>query len=320
MFISTKIMHHIGLIDADNTGFPNLALMKLAKYHKIAGDTVEWYTPLEKYDAVYISKVFTFTKENGYIIDNDTPVWRGGTGYGMDRPSTDDLPEKVDMLQPDYSIYPYIDKNTAYGFLTRGCPNRCSWCFVPTKEGKTRPYMDVEEIAQDRKRLILMDNNILASGYYGRDQIVKIIDKGYRVDFNQAMDARLVDKDTADLLARVKWIRFIRFACDTKKQIDYCSAAIQMIRDKGFNGQFMIYTMLHGDISECIERINIFKAMRNVNVMAQPYIDATGTKPPQWQKDMARWANRRWLFRSCDFEDYIPRKGITGRMIIEQNR
>lgn len=308
-------MKRIGLIDVDRTGFPNLALMKLAKFHKLMGDCVEWYTPFDRYDAVYISKVFTFTKDHEYFIEEGTPVWRGGTGYG-----TGDLPPKVDLLQPDYSIYPYINKNTAYGFLTRGCPNSCSWCVVPTKEGKIRPYMDVAEIAQNRKRLILMDNNILASGDYGRDQLVKIIDNGYRVDFNQAMDARLVDEDTADLLARVKWIRVIRFGCDTHAQIDHCMNAIKLILKKGYKGQFMFYTMLHGDIQECLDRITRFEAMKGVSLMAQPYIDANGTKPPQWQKDMARWCNRRWIFKSCKFEDYVPRKGVTGKIILEQNR
>ena len=96
-------------------------------------------------------------------------------------------------MQPDYSIYPNIPSDTAYGFLTRGCPNKCPWCVVPRKEGKIRPYMDVDEIAIDgRTNLVLMDNNILAAGDYAVSQMEKIISRGYRVDFNQALDARLV--------------------------------------------------------------------------------------------------------------------------------
>jgi hypothetical protein len=56
-----------------------------------------------------------------------------------------------------------------------------------------KPYQDVDEIAVNgRTNLILMDNNILAAGDYGISQIDKIIERKYRVDFNQAMDARLV--------------------------------------------------------------------------------------------------------------------------------
>ena len=91
-------------------------------------------------------------------------------------------PFEVDRLQPDYSIY-NIDSNLSYGFLTRGCPNRCKWCVVPKKEGKISPYMDIEEITAGRKKAILMDNNILASNY-GLQQIEKIIKLGIKVDFN----------------------------------------------------------------------------------------------------------------------------------------
>ena len=84
-----------------------------------------------------------------------------------------EVDEEIDRLQPDYSIY-NIDSNLSYGFLTRGCPNRCKWCVVPKKEGKISPYMDIEEITAGRKKAILMDNNILASNY-GLQQIEKII-------------------------------------------------------------------------------------------------------------------------------------------------
>lgn len=57
-----------------------------------------------------------------------------------------------------------------------------------------------------------MDNNILASNY-GLQQIEKIIKLGVKVDFNQGLDARLITDEIARLLARVKWIKRIRFGC-----------------------------------------------------------------------------------------------------------
>ena len=76
--------------------------------------------------------------------------------------------------------------------------------------------MDIEEIAVNgRKNIILMDNNVLASDY-GLQQIEKIIRLGLRVDFNQGLDARLVTDAIARLLARLKWmkrIREIRVSC-----------------------------------------------------------------------------------------------------------
>lgn len=116
----------IGLHDSDNTGFPNYALMKISAWHKARGDTVEWFMPLMRYDRVYSSKVFTFTQEDPYLPDNTI---RGGTGYGL----YDKLPDEIDAMYPDYSIYP--DCDYAIGFLTRGCIRKCPWCIVPRKEG-----------------------------------------------------------------------------------------------------------------------------------------------------------------------------------------
>lgn len=141
----------IGLVDIDGCGkkkkwgamvYPNLALCKIASYHKQQGDSVEWASPMLHYNVVYMSKVFNFSPDDLTVYQADRII-RGGTGYDI----TSQLPAEIDRLQPDYSIYPSIPADTAYGFLTRGCPNTCPWCVVPRKEGKIRPYMDVDEIA-----------------------------------------------------------------------------------------------------------------------------------------------------------------------------
>lgn len=95
---------NIGLIDVDGTRFPNLALGKIAAYHRSLGDTVEWVEPIYwDYDRVYQSKVFTFTSDIKRIFSCE--VVKGGTGYDIHS----GLPDEIDRLQPDYSIYPDID-------------------------------------------------------------------------------------------------------------------------------------------------------------------------------------------------------------------
>lgn len=138
---------NVGLLPVDSN-YPNLALMKLSSYHKSIGDNVEWYNVFGHYDKVYMSKIFSYTPDYCYYINCD--VEKGGTGYDIGK----ELPEIIDKMQPDYSIYPLIDKHTAYGFLTRGCPNKCKWCVVPLKEGNIRPYMDVEEIAIEGRKIL----------------------------------------------------------------------------------------------------------------------------------------------------------------------
>ena len=241
----------VGLIDVDGHNFPNLALMKLSAYHKAKGDSVEWYDIFNQYDIVYMAKVFTHTPDYTQVIANADQIIKGGTGYDVHSR----LPEEAEKITPDYTLYPYIDRKTAYGFLTRGCIRNCPWCIVPKKEGSIKPYQDVDEIAVDgRTNLILMDNNILAAGDYGLQQLQKIIDRGYRIDFNQAMDARLVTDQVAEVLAKVKWLQYIRFGCDTPGQVKDCDEAINRIRSFGYEGSFFLYTILRGDFNECYER------------------------------------------------------------------
>lgn len=298
---------NVGLLPVDSN-YPNLALMKISSYHKQIGDQVEWYNPFDAFDVVYKSKIFTFTPDYPHPMTNTKTIHEGGTGYSMEIC----LNKDVEIMEPDYSIYPSIDKRTAYGFITRGCPNKCKWCVVPKKEGTVHAYMDVDDIAiNGRNRLILMDNNILASSY-GLDQIAKIVDRRYIVDFNQGLDARLVTIEIGELLAKVRWIHDIRFGCDTHAQIDQCIQAMDRINRFRKNiAQYLLYTMLNEDLVECYERLSAFRYYPNVVVHAQPFRDPERVNiVPQWQKDMAQWANRRVFYKATDFKDFSPRVGF----------
>lgn len=288
---------------------------------KAQGHEVVWYDPLYTghCDKVYISKIFNFSPDVDWCIDADEIV-KGGTGYDI----KSCLPVEVDRTQPDYSIYPLLPKDTAYGFLTRGCPNKCKWCVVPLKEGTIRPYMDIDEIATPtRHKIVLMDNNILAAGDYAKEQLHKIIERGYKVDFNQALDARLMTDEFAALLAKVKWIEHrIRFGCDTPQQIKDCERAMEMINSHGYKGQYFLYTMLNDNFGECWNRILHWWTKNQelvaqhhksrVYPYAQPYRDPHDpSRPiPQWQKDLAGWVNKKMLFEKMHFHDFEPRKGF----------
>ena len=135
-----------GLIDCDSHNFPNLALMKILAWHKSKGDHVEWYQPLFSghMDIVYKSKVFSFSPDYEWPIDADK-INGGGTGYAIslvngkevyDKTKDQPLPPEIEHIYPDYSLYPELTKDTAYGFLTRGCPRGCGFCHVAPKEGR----------------------------------------------------------------------------------------------------------------------------------------------------------------------------------------
>jgi len=289
----------IGLIDIDGK-MPNIALMKLSAYYKSKGYEVERTTPIMAgtYDKVFASKIFTWSAmpalpENAVI---------GGTGYDL---SIELFPE-IDMLCPDYSLYPEL--NYSVGFLTRGCNRQCPWCFVPAKEGNIRPYMDIEEFAKHRD-VVLLDNNVLACEH-GLRQLEKIGKYGFRIDFNQGLDARLIDDSVARLLAKIKWLKPVRLACDTVSVVPVVRKAIETLRWHNVHpSRYFVYMLVTEDINSALERAKFLKGM-NVDPFAQPYRPPDGEEPGDIQKDFSRWVNHKAIFNSVEWENYKPKQSL----------
>ncbi|MFA5715950.1 MAG: radical SAM protein [Candidatus Paceibacterota bacterium] len=286
----------IGLIDVDGHNFPNIAMMKISAWHKSQGDHVEFANICERYDMVYKSKVFTFSPDDETCMNTDKTII-GGTGYNV----KSKLPEQIDSMFPDYTLY---NCDHAYGFLTRGCIRKCPWCIVPEKEGKIRPDSTIEKICGDNyKSAILMDNNVLASDH-GIKQIEEIIKLKIKVDFNQGLDARLIDNSISKLLSKVKWLHAIRLACDSPEMMEPVRKAVELLRWNNVKPQrFFVYTMIN-NIPESIERLKFIKGLY-CEPFAQPYRDfKKNTEPTREQKDLARWVNQTAIFNSVPLEEY----------------
>ena len=300
----------IGLHDADaehlkNKTFPNYALMKISAWHKAKGNTVSWWNPLERerFGMVYSSKVFDFTSECRYLPHD---AIKGGTGYDV-KPK---LPQEIDECKPDYSIYPSCDY--AIGFLTRGCPNNCRWCIVPEKEGRVKPYRKWQELARhDSKKLVLMDNNILASGH-GLTELESLATSGYEIDINQGMDARLFDGRVADICASINWIKYIRFSCDTKAQISPLIKAINLLGARGIKPyRIFIYLLVTGDIADAEARVTNLKRYKAINLYAQAERNAgKGIVPSPIQLEFAQRYVYKGLYRNENWQEYCEKRGI----------
>ena len=301
----------IGLHDAEkeylkNKSFPNYALMKISAWHKTQGDTVEWWSPLYKYDRVYSSKVFDFTPIDPYLPED---AIRGGTGY-RDIPMDKSLVPEIDNTFPDYSIYP--DCDYAIGYITRGCPNNCRWCVVPRKEGQIKAYRTWQDLVrQDTDKLVLMDNNIL-SCKYGIDQLESLIGSGYRIDLNQGMDARLVDEQVADILSRLSWVRFIRFSCDQKSQIIPVRKTIDFLMDRGIKPyRIFIYLLVTADIEDASERVEALKGYKAINLYAQAERnERLGIMPNAAQLEFQQRYVYGGCYRTETWQEYCERRGF----------
>lgn len=285
----------IALHDADCTRFPNLALMKLSAAYKAAGHEIVWYEQGVLADKVISSKVFTFTP----TPEMPESTIRGGGGYGV----VYNLPEAVEHICPDYSLY---GTTHSLGFLTRGCIRKCPECFVPKREGSIRPHADVEEFLQ-HKDVVLMDNNVLAH-QHGHDQIDKMIELGVKVDFNQGLDARLIDDSTARRLSKLKWLRPVRLACDHLSQMESVRKAVETLRWHNTTPRRYFCYVLIKDVDDALERIKMLKGME-VDPFGQPFIDMEGRPATLEQRQLARWCNMKSAFKRVTFEQYKEERG-----------
>lgn len=207
----------IGMIDVDGHNWPNLALMKLSAWYKAKGDTVEWHAGWSHYDVVYMSKVFSDAySQDAFTPANTDAVIRGGSGYAIrtvsgveiyDPAADKSLPEAVEHMMPDYSLYPSLTEDTAYGRLTVGCPKRCAWCHVCAMQGAaSRRVADLDEFWQGQRNITLLDPNILACA--DRDRLLlQLAVSGARIDFNQGLDIQRKAQCSTNLSGSAKVVQ-----------------------------------------------------------------------------------------------------------------
>ena len=307
----------IGLIDVDGHNYPNLPLMKISAWHKQQGDSVEWYEPMFSghMDKVYMSKVFSFTPDYEYFIDADE-IERGGTGYAIkltdgkerfDKSKDKPLPNEIEHIYPDYSLYPEFTKDTAYGFLTRGCPRGCGFCHVASKEGKcSHKVADLSEFWRGQKNIILCDPNILACPEH-MELLQQLVDSKAKVEFNQGLDIRLINDRNLDLLKQID-IKSIHIAFDDYKQKSIIEPKMRLLREKvkwdHRKISCYILTNFNTTVEQDIERIQL---CRELDIAPFPMIYDKKHADPVY-KQLQRWCNGFIFWRVPRFEDYKNKK------------
>ena len=275
--------------------------MKISAWHKAKGDTVEWCLPLSQYDIVYQSKVFdeTYSKDITFIPQADKII-KGGTGYGLNNK----LPDEIEHIYPDYSLYPELTKDTAYGFLTRGCPRGCDFCIVANKEGrKSYKVANLSEFWQGQKFIKLLDPNILACREH-IELLEQLAESNAYVDFTQGLDIRLINERNIGLINQIK-LKEIHFAWDNAK--DDLKPYFELYKDlakhkpHGHYGTVYCLTNFGSTMEENLYRIYTLR-----DIGFNPYV-MIYDKPnaPKEICDLQRWCNNKFIFRSCDdFKNY----------------
>lgn len=314
----------IGLIDVDGHNFPNLPLMKLSAWHKQQGDTVEWYEPLfhgigEPFDKVYMSKVFSeeYTPDFPYFV-NAKEVIKGGSGYCIscidgkevfDKSKDVKLPYEIEHIYPDYSIYydkiPEV-RDTAYGFLTRGCPRACSFCHVEGMQGrKSAKVADLSEFWNRQKNIVLLDPNITACREW-EPLFQQLIDSKVWIDFSQGLDIRCITKKKTEMLMQMK-IKNIHFAWDKYQDKDIVVPKFKAFKEwTGLDKRKLtvyVLTNFNTTHEQDLERIYTLRELGY-----WPYVmiyNKEHLPKGHVTRKLQRWVNMRACFESTPrFEDY----------------
>lgn len=293
------------LIDIDST-IPNLALMKIAAYHKAQGDEVGFN--ISDPDKVYISVIYKRNMHKAMAIKflyPEAEIDLGGSGIDLEKK----LPPEIEKMTPDYSIYPDCDR--FYGFTTRGCIRNCYFCIVPKKEGRIRcVYKTPEECLQNItggskafKKIEFMDNNILAKKSWFYELCELLQSSGMKVDFNQGLDVRLLDDHSAKLLSKLKPITVWKFAFDDISYQSSVEKGIEILKRNGIDikHKTMWYVYVHSDkdFDDALYRCRWLRDHK-----ATPYVMLNlDTEHTKRMKDLKRWC-RPWIFYSIDFDEY----------------
>lgn len=303
----------IALIDVDGHNFPNLPLMKISAWHKKQGDSVEWYEPLfsQDIDICYMSKVFTFTEDYQFPV-NAKEIKKGGTGYFYPSGGPK-LPEEIEHIYPDYEIYydriPEV-KDTAYGFLTRGCPRGCDFCIVKEKEGrKSCKVANLSEFWNGQKNIVLLDPNLFACSEW-RILAQQLINSKAWIDFSQGCDIRIMTEEMARMIMQMK-IKQIHFAWDKYKDKEMIVKKFKMFKDiTGWDKRKMtVYVLTNFDTTheQDLERVY---TLRELGYWAYIMIYEKEKLPKgHITKKLQRWVNNRYIFETCKtFEEYLQRR------------
>jgi len=292
----------IGLIDVDGRNFPNLALMKIASFHKQRGDSVEWVNYFEEYDKVYMSKIFTFSPEPSVYIQAPE-ILKGGTGYDIESK----LPDEIENpLTPDYSIYPNIDFSIQ--FFSRGCIRRCPFCVVNRKEGRIHPVVPLE-LNSAGKKIEVLDNNFFANPEW-RSAVDYLISSKKQINLH-GVDVRIMNEEQAYWLSKLRIDSGkIHIAWDNPKDdiIPHVKEMIKYIQPYKITCYVLIG--FWSNRQQDYERVIKLHGL-GVKPFAMPYRDFVNERvPTQFEKDFAHWVNGRQNLNSCDFKDFMPRKGF----------
>lgn len=298
----------IGIVQIDGN-IPNLALMRITGYYEQKGYVVEFYKGQmfdDEYEYVYASKLFSFS-ETPYL-----PIGKsflGGTGIDF----FNKLPSDIENATPSYSLYKKC--NYHIGFSMKGCRFNCKFCCVPKKEGKPYNYNTIDEILinpNGENRIMLLDNDFFG-GTDWKENLERIIELKLKACFVQGLNIRIITREQAELLAKVKYYngkfndRYLTFAWDKFKDEKIIRRGIEICVNAGIPTRDMQFFVLIGFDTTQEQDLHRLYTLKELGAI--PYAMPYNKKDP-YQRDLCNYVNGfgRKVFKKHTFEEYLEMK------------
>lgn len=216
------------------------------------------------------------------------------------------LPDEIEHIYPDYSLYPEQTKDTAYGFLTRGCPRNCGFCHVAQKPADGRcshKVADLSEFWNGQKKIVLCDPNILACPQH-LGLLQQLVDSKAKVNFNQGLDIRLVNDRNMELLKKIR-LESIHFAFDRWQDKDIIEPKLRLFRKavSYSHRQIAVYILTNFDttLEQDMYRIQL---CRELDFAPYPMIYDKEHCDPIYRK-LQRWCSGFIFWNVTTFEEYL---------------
>lgn len=282
----------------------NHAILKIAQYHINNDDDVAWYDPLFDIDTniLYVSKIFSFTKDIDYIPPN-AKIHKGGTGYDKNVKLPNEIENIVDVKDAYKLLYPDIKYSIL--FTTRGCVRDCAFCLVRQKEGFIHKVKSIS-LNPNGKHIEILDNNFFSlNDWEERLKYIKKLDQP--INFNTGIDVRTLKEKQAKMLGGLK-IKRIHIAWDYYKDKVQVLKGIKMLIKYVKPYKITCYVLVGFEnkeiVDQDIERVETIWSY-GVYPFAMGYInfDNPNHERSKTVKNFQRWCNR-FMFKKIEFKDY----------------
>jgi len=232
---------------------------------------------------VHISCTFTWDKPLAENLANDWDQYY--TNVKVGGPAYDD---KGGEFIPGM----YLKQGEV--ITSRGCPNKCSYCFVPKREGSLR-------LLEIKDGLDILDNNLLACPRPHIEAVLDMLERQKRqVMFRGGLDARLFEEWFADRICEIG-LKQAFFAYDRPKDDEALYPVFKMLRERGCSRHKLYCYVLVGYKDDTPE--NALKRLKwVVSQGATPFAmyyrsaDEKKETPIEWRRFIKAWSRPGAIF------------------------